>query len=194
MYSASAVSLVAELIFVLLLHVWGGEGNNKGNELFESNCSQEGMSVYHVASSLLPLKNEGSLLVLILVHNMWKVFMPWYLGFMAISYIWDIRWVITKSPWNTSHIVFSGCFLCVEALWAVKISGLQQEEWFVMSALQLQRTLVYVVGWCYLLVLLHGSSIKGHSITKQAMRTLYPGMSLWNAEKRSKHTSSALNS
>lgn len=120
-------------------------------------------------------------------------FMPQSLGFMATSYIWDIRWVITKSPWSTSHIVFSGCCLCVVALWAVKISDLQLEEWFVIFALQLQRTFVYVMGWCYLLVLPHASSIKGQNITKQTMRTLYPWMSLWNREKRSKHTSSALN-
>lgn len=64
------VSLVAELVFVLLLHVLKRGGNNKGNEFFESNSSQEGMSVYFVASRLQPLKNEGCLLVLILVHDM----------------------------------------------------------------------------------------------------------------------------
>lgn len=44
----------------------------------------------------------------------------WPLGFVAMSYIWDIRGVIIKSPWNTSQIVFSGCSLCIVALWAVK--------------------------------------------------------------------------
>lgn len=69
-YSASLVSLVAELVFVVLLHVSKRGSNNKGNKLFESDCSQEGMSVYCVAYRLQPLQNEGCLLVLILVHNM----------------------------------------------------------------------------------------------------------------------------
>lgn len=51
-------SLVGELVFVLLLHVLKRGDSNKGNELFESNCSQEGMSVYGVGSRLQPLKYE----------------------------------------------------------------------------------------------------------------------------------------
>jgi len=101
----------------------------------------------------------------------------------------------SPNPHETLPRLFSQGVLCVCSRFvSCEISGPQKDEWFVTFAVQLQRTLVCVKGWCYPLVLLHASGIKGQNITRQTTRNLYPWMSQWNREKRSKTISSALNS
>lgn len=104
--------------------------------VFVFNCCQAAMQRMRCSPSEVRF---GYWFWFLLCTTLWKYLsFTQSLGFVAMGYIWAIRQVMTKSPWNISQIVFLGCSLHVVALCIVKsvVHNSRNDLWLLLYNLK----------------------------------------------------------